>query len=424
MSNEIRNGGTGVSPVRQSALARLLIALAVAIGISVSLAASALASDVETVLYTFSGGADGTYPQARLLADAARNLYGVTYEGGAYGGGTVFELTPQGGGAWTLTTLYSFRGGAFDGAGPMGALVMDPAGNLYGTTAGGGFSEEGTIYELTPDGKGSWTETVLRSTERSPIGGLALDAAGNLYGAVGSGGVFSCPLCGSIYELSRLAKGAKKWKYAGLHRFRGTKYGDGAAPNGDLVLDAAGNLYGTTEEGGGNSGQYGTVFELSPGAGGWTEKVLYSFGKSPDGFSPQAGLIFDSAGNLYGTTNDGGEDNFGTVFELSPSRGGWTETVLHGFTGGADGEYPWAPVTFRRGNLYGTVPFGGNSGYGIVFELSPSGGTWTENILYTFMNGSDGEEPSGAVILDAAGNLYGNAYGGALGYGIVYEISP
>jgi uncharacterized repeat protein (TIGR03803 family) len=436
--------------------AATFIMLTVAAFASMSLLAAtvAQASNVETVLYSFSPTSDGAGPLGNLIRDAAGNLYGVTNFGGAINAGAVFELTPQRGGGWVEKILYSFKNNP-DGLLPSGGLAMDRSGSLYGVTQRGGTGDWGSVYQLTPDGNGNWTETILRNffsspdtNGNSPFGTLTLDAAGNLYGTTTQGGrvVGGCSQgCGLVFELSPPATKTGSWRYRVLHRFLGPRYNDGQYPNGDLLFDAAGNLFGTTLEGG--SKFWGTVFELTPGPTGWTEKVLYNFLGSPsDGGQPEAGLIFDAAGNLYGPTSTGGVLNnscsygCGTVFELSPSKGGWTEKVLHAFTGGADGAYPGyaypgsgspygARVTLHSGNLYGTTSFGGNqpgfSGDGVVFKLSPSGGTWTERVLHTFTSSPDGKLPLGGVIFDPNGNLYGTTFnGGAKGNdGIVYQIS-
>jgi uncharacterized repeat protein (TIGR03803 family) len=418
-----------------------------------SMLAAAQAPKAETVLYSFSPANDGAGPLGTLIRDAAGNLYGVTNLAGASNNGAVFELMPQQGGGWAEKILYSFNGPP-DGTLPSGGLVMDGSGNLYGVTQRGGTGYWGSVYKLTPDGNGNWTETVLRSffsTDKngdSPFGSLTLDAAGNLYGAATQGGRFpqGCSSgCGLVFKLSPPKTKTGLWKYKVLYRFLGPRHNDGQYPNGDLVFDAAGNLFGTTLEGG--SKFWGTVFELTPGPTGWTEKVLYNFLGSPsDGGQPAAGLTFDAAGNLYGPTSTGGVLNnscsygCGTVFELSPNGGGWTERVLHAFTGGADGAYPGvaypgsgapygAVITLSSGNLYGTTAFGGSqpgfSGDGVVFELSPLGDMWTEQVLHTFTSSPDGKLPLGGVIFDSSGNLYGTTFnGGAKGNdGIVYEIS-
>ncbi len=406
---------------------------------------STWAAAQERVLLNFNGQ-DGRLPQAGLIFDAAGNLYGTTEGGGtgsncgAFGCGTVFELTPAAGGGWTETVLYSF-GGSPDGADPLAGLIFDAAGNLYGTTGAGGTYDYGTVFELTPAAGGGWTETVLHNFNYNvtdgyyPYAGLIFDAAGNLYGTTSQGGTYGYGW-GTVFELTPAAGGG--WTEKVLHSFPDYNGTDGTSPYAGLIFDAAGNLYGTTSQG----GTYifrGTVFELTPAAGGgWTETVLHSFGNGADADSPQAGLIFDAAGNLYGTTVEGGTGSncifgCGTVFELTPAAGGgWTEKVLYSFNAnGTDGYYPYAGLIFdAAGNLYGTTRYGGTSsgcapyGCGTVFELTPAaGGTWTETVLHNFGNGTDGATPLAGLIFDAAGNLYGTtSSGGTYGYGTVFEL--
>jgi len=265
----------------------------------------------------------------------------------------------------------------------------------------------------------------------NPSASLLFDAAGNLYGTTATGGNFTaCNLgCGTVFELVPGADG--KWTEKVLHRFD-SKDGDG--PNASLIFDEAGNIFGTTTYGG--LGQCtseqgvkgcGTVFELMPGAGQWTETVLCDFSSYSDGEYPSARLIFDTAGNLYSTSLYGGQNGSGTVFELKPGVGGtWMETVLYGF-GGTDGEYPLAGLVFDAArNLYGTTYYGVNGNTGIVFELTRKAGTWTETVLHAFCHVGgcpDGEQSQAGLILDESGNVYGTAtQGGLYGYGVVFEI--
>jgi uncharacterized repeat protein (TIGR03803 family) len=381
----------------------------------------------EKVLYNFGNGTDGVGPEGRLLLDGAGNLYGTTFEGGIHGLGTAFELSPNGSGGWTERVLHSFGKGA-DGSYPYyNGLIFDGAGNLYGTTQEGGIHGGGTVFELSPNGSGGWTETVLHSFGGGTDGylvfaGLIFDGAGNLYGTTFFGGIHGW---GTVFELSPRHGG---WTETVLHSFddNGT---EGIEPVASLILDSAGNLYGTTQQGGIHGD--GTVVELSPRqGGGWTETVLHSFGRGTDGISPNAGLIFDAAGNLYGTTQQGGIHGWGTAFELSPRQGGgWIETVLHSFNLiSTDGAELDAGLNFDAdGNLYSVTVGGGSGSVGTMFQLSPRhDGGWTETVLYNFhYDGTDGTSPAyGSLISDAARNLYGTTgFGGAYESGVVFELT-
>jgi uncharacterized repeat protein (TIGR03803 family) len=352
----------------------------------------------EAVLYSFTGGVDGGEPTGGVIFDAAGNLYGTTSHRGAFGDGTVFELSPPAaaGGAWTESTLHSFQSANGDGANPSGELVWDKGGNLYGVTTFGGADECscGTVFQLSPPAApgGAWTETVLYSFNfevgyLGPIGGPILDANGNLYGT--TYGFSYGPEYGVVYRLSRPAVEGAAWAYRTLHNFKSGP--DGANPNGALVLRGAGILYGTASR----AGLYnsGTVFQLVPptvaGGDAWTENIIYSFtfagagnslgcGAEPpadppatnDGCGPNGKLIFDSAGNIYGTTSGGGDDRVGTVFKLAPpaSSSGWTETVLHSFEG-QDGETPFGDLIFDKNGVLFGVARGGADGVGVVFGV-------------------------------------------------------
>jgi uncharacterized repeat protein (TIGR03803 family) len=424
----------------------------------------ALATSKETVLYNFSHGRDGSRSSSNLIFDAAGNLYGTAYEGGAgkcndglgtvIGCGVVFELTPKTGVGWTEKVLYSFLGGK-DGQWPAAAgVVFDAHGNLFGTTAYGGTGSChdntgpgcGVVFELSPKTGGGWTEKVLHSFNgkdgRVPEASLLLDDAGNLYGTTFEGGTGLCKFdspkitgCGVVFELAKATEG---WTEKVLYSF--VKATNGRFPQANLIFDASGNLYGTTTEGG-TENCCGTVFELkAQSGGGWVETVLHRF-NGTDGQGPYAGLIFDSSGNLYGTTNRGGGTHiFGTVFKLTPNANeGWTETILHRFSGtGTDGFEVFSALIFdTAGNLYGTTSSGGAfyNKRGTVFELTPhTGGRWTETVLFSF-NTKDGDAPYAGLVLDGAGNLYGTTllggtgecpYGehGVAGCGVVFEITP
>jgi uncharacterized repeat protein (TIGR03803 family) len=322
-----------------------------------------------------------------LILDGSGNLYGTTVYGGRSGDphcatigcGTVFELSPANGG-WTYQTLFKFGGGT-DGANPTASVILDKSGNLYGTTFYGGAG---------PCNQGG-----------QPIG------------------------CGTVYELAPSNGG---WAEHVVYNFCSVKHcTDGSYPVAGLIFDNNDNLYGTTLRGGHGSEPSGTVFRLAPSNGGWAESVLYSFCTvqgCTDGANPYAGLVFDNKGNLYGTTAYGGNNPFpgGTVFELATSNGNWTESVLHAFSG-SDGFTPESELVFdSKGNLYGTTTIGGSSQWGVVFQLAPSASGWTEK-TFSF-NISNGASPSGGVILDH-GSFYGSTYsGGANGDGVAYKLTP
>ena len=335
----------------------------------------------ETILNNFCSTSCGsTY--GGLIFDAAGNLYGTTSDGGSgFGYGTVFELTPGLDGTWTETTLYNFcsASNCADGAFPYGGVIFDAAGSLYGTTASGGTHEGGTVFQLTPAG-GNWTEKVLHSFDvpgnyqAGPFSGVVFDSAGNLYGTVWGGGINSDKCdpdqvgCGIVFELTPNANGT--WSEKNLHRFTGK---DGANPWAGVVLDAAGNVYGTTYYGGaGCNGGCGVVFRLSQSNGQWTEKVIHDFDVSgTDGYFPYASLIFDAAGNLYGTASESAPDREGMVFELTPGADGrWTETIIHNWGTCEYGCGPEAGVIFdQHGNLYGTTLSCGSNCGGVVYEI-------------------------------------------------------
>ena len=413
----------------------LTLATLATIVLATSLKASA---QTEQVLHTFNSPGDGSQPFGGLIFDSAGNLYGTTSFGGAYTNGSVFELSPNGTGGFVYHLLYSFNPNLGDGANPYGALVFDNVGNLYGTTYGGGGGNSGTVFELSPQAGGVWTETIVHSFKpqqgdgRYPLAGLMMGSKGFLYGTTsqgGSGTTCGSSGCGTVFVLIPRSGGV--WPEKIIHSFDGGTT-DGASPVANIVLHS-GKLYGTTQVGGaGGSVNSGTVFELAPnGSGSWTETILHSFTNAgSDGYNPDAAVVFDSAGNLYGTTNAGGANNYGTVFELSPNAGGnWTETVIHDFYSipGVDGIYPEsAGLTFdASGNLYGTAAAGGANANGIVYKLTPgSGGGWTETVVFAF-NGTDGNQPVSGVTLDRINNIYGSTeYGGTNFGGTAFKIVP
>jgi uncharacterized repeat protein (TIGR03803 family) len=391
----------------------------------------------EKVLHNFgSSHTDGQSPVAGVVFDSAGNMYGTTMAGGSKNMGTVFETSPTGSGGWTTALLYSFGQSGSDGQNPEAGLIFDASGNLYGTTYAGGSAGGGTVFELSPNGSGGWTEKVLHNFGISQSDGqnaqacLVFDSAGNLYGTTVNGGTQSE---GTVFEL--LPNGSGGYTEKVLHNFFLTT-NDGENPEAGLVFDSAGNLYGTTFSGG--SAGHGTVFELvSNGTGGFTEKVLHNFfvnGDDDDGSNPQAGVIFDTAGNIYGTTKGGGSEFFGAgaVYELTPSGlGTYSERVLHTFAiSGSDGKNPLGSLILdSSGNLWGTADKGGTADGGIVFKMTPNGsGGWTESIVHSFQvegDSSDGANPQAGLVADSAGNLYGTTNkGGTQSDGAVFEVTP
>lgn len=387
-------------------------------------------SQTLTVLHNFTGS-DGYDPVAGLTADRAGNFYGTTDVGGASNRGTVFRLSRAGSG-WVLTTLYSFTCQA-DGGYVFGGVVFGSDGALYGTTYECGEYDHGVVYRLRPppttceSTRCPWGETVLHSFtggadgEDPGDGNLVFDRAGNFYGATAAGGAYGE---GVVYEFSPSNGG---WNETALYAF----IGDNAFnPNSGLILDSAGNLYGTTFNSGGIYGNdSGVVFEVSHSGSGWTESVLSGI-EFPDGASC-GGVVMDGQGNLFGTSGCDSLGRPGGVYELTPSNGGWSFNALYAFSsseGPAD-----APTLDAAGNVYGTSLGTGLYGYGEVFKLTPSNGGWIFTDLHDFTGGADGAYPAGSVFLDANGNLYGTAqYGGTgpcvfeqyTGCGVVWEITP
>ena len=365
-----------------------------------------------TVLYSFTGQGGG--PTAGLVADSAGNFYGTTEYGGnpacALGCGSVFKMNAAG----NVKILYRFTGKA-DGGTPYAGLIRDAAGNLYGTTRyGGNFvcgGGCGTVFKI--DGAGH--ETVLHSFTGSdgwvPQGRLVRDAAGNLYGTTYDGGDVTC---NPPYGCGAVFKIDATNHETVLYAFSGTT--DGRFPISGLVRDAAGNLYGATLSGG--SGDLGTVFRVDANG---NETVLHSFAGEPDGSSPFTDLLRVGP-DLYGTTATGGTFGLGTVFKVDATTG--NETVVYNFAGDSDGRYPLAGlVSDAQGNLYGTTSQGGSSFiFGTVFKLDRNG---DETVLDIFTGEFDGKFPQADLIRDAAGNLYGTTMlGGSLGFGTVFKVAP
>jgi hypothetical protein len=446
---------------------------------SFALASHASAEWKEKDLYSFQGGtADGSVPAGGVVFDKEGNLYGATTGGGSvscapigYECGTVFELTPptQKGGSWTETLIYQFQGEASkDGSVPTGGVIFDTTGKLYGVTAYGGTGDCvllgikggcGTVYELSPPTQrgGAWTKTILYSFQGGndgyfPSGNLVFDKLGNLYGATqfGGGKGNTCNQyyggnCGTVFKLRPPKQKGDAWTEKILHSFagvaKGQRFGDGANPNGGLVLDSTGAVYGTVtfggyQEGICDPGGCGATFELGPPAKkgeAWKEKVLYRF-HGRDGATPTAGVIFGGNGNLYGTASAGASNANGAVYRLAAPMEGdgpWKDTVLYRFKGKDDGEGPEGALVFDSvGNLCGTT-IGGEDG-GTVFQLdSPKNkGTWTLRVLHTFAGVPDGIAPDAPLIFDKLGNLYSTTQRGGTGpcypagCGTVFEITP
>lgn len=428
-----------------------IVAMLFAIATS-TLAAPLSHAVVSAKEYHFHGTPDGSEPDGALLSDGAGNFYGTTSSGGLASCGlstpfcgTVFKMSVGANGALTETVLYEFQG-INDGASPAGALILDHAGNLYGTTVTGGNPAVcngegcGTVFKLSPNTNGTWTETVLArflgSTDvAQPALGVVMDSAGNLYGASQGGCIEECN--GTIFKLAPGSNGT--WTESILYTFQGGT--DGGFPT-PIVLDSAGNIFGTTFSGGGVC-SCGTVFELSPPQSGttWKKTVLYSFNDGLGGGSPSSGVIFDSAGNLYGTTYDGGsfacpQSGCGVVYRLTPESSGWKFGVVYTFNGvnGSRGAQPSGGLTMdSTGNLYGTTSGGGNltcnngNGCGTVFELSrETGNNFAFSKVFQF-SGTSGSFPNTGVIVDGSGNLYGSTFTGGnakCNCGVVFALTP
>lgn len=407
---------------RMDVITKILLAMLI-----VTTWTTASSAQVETILFNFGFTGIGYYPMSDLVLDRTGNLYGTTSQGGTFGQGVIFELV-RGSSGWTEKVLYNF-GGSPDGAIPYGGLIQDSTGNFYGMTSKGGASNLGAVYRLAPAGGGNWKLSVLHSFSGGLGGGtpsfyypvgLTRDSVGNLYGTTVYGGTH--PYGGLVFKLTPNTNGG--WVYSVLYNFTGGV--DGSMPLGNsLALDSTGNLYGTTESGG--SSGVGVAFKLTPTpTGPWTETVLHSFSGGVDGAFPNGGLVLDSSGSLYGTTNGGGSQSAcfpgcGVIFKLTPSgNDSWTESVLYTFVGG---ESPYANlIADSQGNFYGTTwAYGGT-----VYKLSRTGvGKWAETALYTFVPPNDGSSPYAGLARDGAGNLYGTTtYGGTSYGGTVFEITP
>jgi uncharacterized repeat protein (TIGR03803 family) len=399
----------------------------------VGTAVVARAGDKETVLYEFSGRAngDGFHPVGQEAMDAQGNIYGVANEGGVSGQccGLIYELSPTAAGGYSYNVIYTFTGIGADFF-PESSLTIDTAGNLYGSTQGAPYGE---VYELSPNGSGGWTETVLYVETISywGIGNLAVDASGNLFGTGGFGGKHNK---GFVFAL--LPSGGTA-TFEDLFDFDGT---NGASPSG-VTVNATGNvLYGTTAQGGTSTNctnGCGVVFKVEANGYDWLESVLMNF-NGANGSLPETAPTTDGLGNLYGTAVLGGSKGFGIVFELTPNgSGGWTQHILHSFSdANGDGSEPNTTLVLYDGAVYGTTLSGGNSGCatvinnfdsvgcGTVFELTLSGARWSESLLHSFSGLRDGGFPQG-VIVDANGNLFGATIAGGDqdNQGVTFEMT-
>ena len=373
-------------------------------------------------LHAFQGGtADGGYAYGPLVIDKRGDLYGITEDGGStncggYGCGVAFKLTP-GTGPWKEKVFYALAPNAEGYASQNSAMIADNKGNFFGTDA----YNDGDVYELSEAG-GVWTQNIIHTFTNSPDGqgpngGLVRDSSGNLYGVTTNGGANGS---GAVFQLSPSSGGA--WTESIIYSFNDSNYGPSVA-YGPLAIDASGNLYGTTVEGG--TYGWGTAYKLSSSSGTWEETTLYNFTLNYSAYVNPQGVVFDTEGNLYGVTLYDGEYGLGTIYKLTPTQGFWNKTVLHTFTGGSDGGNPYGGITIdSAGNLYGPSYAGGTYGYGTIYKFVPSGSGGIFSVMYTFRGGNDGKNPAFPLTLDSSGNLYGVSYGGAYNYGTVFEITP
>jgi hypothetical protein len=387
------------------------------------------------VLYNFKGGWDGIVPNG-LILDPSGNVYGTTDVGGEggctdEGCGTAFHLAKSSG-KWSEKVLVRFKNGG--GEFPDSGVIMDAKGNLYGTASGHALGPtHGTVFKLTPEEKGKWSARVLHAFTggkdgQYPLRGLVSNKKDNLYGATDEGGGYygSCGSlgCGTVFELAPSRTKAGKWTKKVLYRFKGGS--DGGNPGAAMIFDNLGNLYGTTSIGGDYG--WGTVFTLELGSHGkWTEHVIHNFNEKTDGAEPLGSVIFDGQGNLYCTTYAGASSTRGSVVELIPHAHEWQEEIIHIFRGGSDGGNPYSGLVIdASGALYGTTSDALTGGNGTVFKLTESStGTWTKTILHTFTGGNDGAFPYAPLVVDSSGNIFGTAGGGGTsGWGVVFEIAP
>ncbi len=450
--------GMSWSPANVAIAILLTLLFLIFIFLFLTLTVQPLQGQTYSVLYNFTGGADGANPEAGLVMDAAGDLYGINMYGGSpnctsvygvIGCGTVFKLGRSSSG-WFLVPLYQFQGGE-DGNYPGANLTVGPDGALYGTTTqnslgyrrsmasksnddGCGGYGCGTVFKIAPPTRqppniaAGWTFTLLHHFLGYPTDGnnpyhspATFDGQGNIYlttymgGNVGPGG-------GTVTTLQPSDGG---WTESILVNFPSSEL-DGHSPMSGVIIDASGNLDGTTFYDIRPYGGYGTVFQLIPSAGGWSGNLLYTFQGGSDGAYPIAGLVADRLGNLYGATAGGYPQPYPTIFMLTPSQGGWVFQVIYTFPSNA--ESPWATLAIdAAGNLYGTT-YGDWPDAGHVFKLTHGSSGWTYTALHAFcsmQHCDDGAGVRSGVLVDAQGNIYGTAFdGGTYNYGVVYEITP
>jgi len=386
----------------------------------------------EQTIFTFPvDGSGGNTPTGGLISDAAGNLYGSAAAGGAYQCGAVFKLSSKSG-TWTEDLLYSFKCGPDDGWGPESALFLDSKGNLYGTTAGGGPSDNGTVFRLSPDSTGGWTETILHAFTGTDGGlpnlsPLVADASGNLYGVTQGYCYRGTCANGTVFELSPHRNGS--WGFKVLHSF-----GHTGQPDAGVIFDKAGNLYGSAVFAGPKDCSgigCGTIYKLSRGAKSWKFTTIFAFDYT-DGAYPMGNLIMDSGGNLYGTTNGGGSTwNGGVAFMLYETSTGWKEKILHVFGEPGDDSGPSSLVFDASGNLFGSAPVSTNAQdyqeNGFVFKLvHQADGSWSESVVYRFPQAVTGPFPNSDLIWNPAGTALLGTIGpySADPSGAVYEVTP
>lgn len=413
-------------------MSRIAIRAAVTLALLLGAGGAHAGHRAEAPIHAFAqDGGDGLFPVGGVVADAkAHHLYGTTSSGGAGDTGIVYQLADAGHGAWTASVLYAFTpwdnaGTNADGAAPEAGLLRDSTGHLFGTTSGGGLHAQGVVFELAPPSGGGtgWTQTVLWTFSgghdgAGPQSALVMDAAGNLYGTTTQGGDHAL---GTVFELVRPSPGQQGWTETVLYSFAGM--GDGELPRGRLLLGSDGTVYGTTPT---------TVFRLAPTGTAWGFSVLHTFAGGHDGATALGGLIQGADGTLYGTTAAGGGSDFGTVFSMRPDGSGYA--VLWEVDGGqgAAGNGPTQALAMDAGGaLYGSTRADGASAFGEIFELlppKPGRSAWKAKVLHAFALDAGGQYPQSDVLLAPDATLYGTTYGTHVGesalYGTVWRLRP